>query len=127
MSLRQKLVFVSKPHVTKINYDEALAQVVPQSKRNRLTSESIRSEIKPFLRNCSMSDEDLIFAVGQAADTHRAYKLHRQRNKGGRVNFLENNVSKKSDEKVNVKYLKPENDLLEKLLKVLQTQLYPSG
>ena len=67
MSLRQKLVFVTKPHVTKINYDEALAQVVPQSKRNRLTSESIRSEIKPFLRNYSMSDEDLIFAVGQAA------------------------------------------------------------
>ena len=46
-----------------------------------LTSETIRTEIKPLIRNPSVSDEDFIFAVGQASssDQQRSVKLNKNK------------------------------------------------
>ena len=46
-----------------------------------MTSETIMTEIKPLLRNPSVSDEDLIFAVGQASfsDQQHSVKLNKSK------------------------------------------------
>ena len=55
-----------------------------------LTSETIMTEIKPLLRNSSVSDEDLIFTVGQSSssDQQRSVKLNKSKIKP-RVNTVE--------------------------------------
>ena len=78
MSLRQKLVLASKSLAPEISYDEHLAQkLFLKAVETDLSSESILSEIKPLLRDPATSDEDLIFAVGQAssADSQRLSKI----------------------------------------------------
>ena len=59
-----------------------------------LNSESIFSVIKSFLQDPTTSDEDLIFAVGQAssADSQWLSKLSKVKRSKGRVNML--NLSK---------------------------------
>ena len=68
MSLRQKLIVLLKSPAAEINYDQNLVQrLFLKSLETRLTSKTIVTEIKPLLRNPRVSDEELIFAVGQAS------------------------------------------------------------
>ena len=67
IGLRQKLIVLSKSPAAEIKYDQELVQrLFLKLLETGLTSETIMAEIKPLLRNPSVSDEDLIFAVGQA-------------------------------------------------------------
>ena len=79
MSLRQKLIVLSKSPAAEIKYDQDLVQrLFLKSLETGLASETIMTEIKPLLRNPSVSDEDLIFAIGQASssDQQRSVKLN---------------------------------------------------
>ena len=68
MSLRQKLIVLLKSPAAEINYDQNLVpRLFLKSLETRLTSKTIVTEIKPLLRNPRVSDEELIFAVGQAS------------------------------------------------------------
>ena len=80
ISLRQKLIVLSKSSAAEIKYDQELVQrLFLKLLETGLTSETIMAEIKPLLRNPSVSDEDLIFAVGQASssDQQRSVKLNK--------------------------------------------------
>ena len=91
MSLRQKLIVLSKSPAAEIKYDQDLVQrLFLKSLETGLTSETIMTEIKPLLRNSSVSDEDLIFAVGQSSssDQQRSVKLNKSKIKP-RVNTVE--------------------------------------
>ena len=91
MSLRQKLIVLSKSPAAEIKYDQDLVQKqFLKSLETGLTSEAIMTEIKLLLENPSMSDEDLIFAVGQASssDQQRSVKLNKNRIRP-RVNAVE--------------------------------------
>ena len=80
MSLRQKLMLLSKSPAAELKYDQDLVQILfLKSLETGLTSEIKMTEIKPLLRNLSVSDEDLIFAVGQASssDQQRSIKLNK--------------------------------------------------
>ena len=82
MSLRQKLFVLSKYPTTEIKYDQDLVQrLFLKSLETGMTSETIMTEIKPLLRNPSVSDEDLIFAVGQASfsDQQHSVKLNKSK------------------------------------------------
>ena len=82
MSLRQKLIVLSKYPITEIKYDQDLVQrLFLKSLETGLTSETIMTEIKPLLRNPSVSDEDLIFAIGQASfsDQQHSVKLNKSK------------------------------------------------
>ena len=82
MSLRQKLIVLLKSRAAEINYDQNLVQrLFLKSLETRLTSKTIMTEIKPLLRNLGVSDEDLIFAVGQASsnDQQRSVKLNKSK------------------------------------------------
>ena len=82
MSLRQKLIVLSKSPAAEIKYDQDLVQkLFLKSLETGLTSEAIMTEIKLLLENPSVSDEDLIFAVGQASssDQQRSVKLNKNR------------------------------------------------
>ena len=82
MSLRQKLIVLSKSPAAEIKYDQDLVQrLFLKSLETGLTSETIMTEIKPLLRNPSVSDEDLIFAVGQASfsDQQHSVKLNKSK------------------------------------------------
>ena len=85
MSLRQKLVLASKSPGAEIPFDEVLAKrLFLKALETGLLSDAIVSEIKPLLKNIKVSDEDFIFAIGQAsyADSQRSNKLNRvKRNK----------------------------------------------
>ena len=91
MSLRQKLIVLSKSPAAEIKYDQDLVQrLFLKSLETGLTSETIMTEIKPLLRNSSVSDEDLIFTVGQSSssDQQRSVKLNKSKIKP-RVNTVE--------------------------------------
>ena len=78
MSLRQKLVLASKSPAAETSYDEHLPQkLFLETVDTGLRSESILSEIKSLLRDLATSDENLIFAVGQAssADSQQLNKI----------------------------------------------------
>ena len=67
IGLRQKLIVLSKSPAAEIKYDQELVQrLFLKLLETGLTSETIMAEIKPLLRNPSVSDEDLMFVVGQA-------------------------------------------------------------
>ena len=93
MSLRQKLIVASYSPAAEIKYDKSLVQrLFLKALETGLTSEKIVTEIKPLLRNPKTTDEDLIFAVGQAAscDQQRNMKLTKSKiRQPGRVNALE--------------------------------------
>ena len=79
MSLRQKLIVLSKSPAAEIKYDQDLVQrLFLKSLETGLASETIMTEIKPLLRNPSVF-LDLIFAVGQAScsDQQRSVKLNK--------------------------------------------------
>ena len=89
MSLRQKLIVSSKSPAAEIKYDQNLVQrLFLKSLETGISSETIVAEMKPLLRNPSVSDEDLIFAVGQASssDRQRSVKLNKSK---PRVHALE--------------------------------------
>lgn len=66
------------------------------------------------MRNHSVPDEDLIFAVSQAASADK--KREKKRNKGDSVNFLESIVTEESKvTKVKYKNSNSENDLVKSL------------
>ena len=91
MGLRQKLIVLSKSPAVEIKYDQDLVQrLFLKSLETGLTSEAIMTEIKPLLRNPIVSDEDLIFAVGQASssDQQRSVKLNKSKIRP-RVNAVE--------------------------------------
>ena len=80
ISLRQKLIVLSKSPAAEIKYDQEFVQrLFLKLLETGLTSETIMADIKPLLRNHSVSDEDLIFAVGQASssDQQRSVKLNK--------------------------------------------------
>ena len=61
MSLKQNLIVLSKSPAAEVKYDQEIAQrLFLKSPETGLTSETIMTEIKPLLRNPSLSDEDLI-------------------------------------------------------------------
>ena len=65
MSLRQKLIVLSKSPVAKIKYDQNLVQrVFIKSLEMGLTIETIMTDIKHLSRNPSVSNEGLIFTLG---------------------------------------------------------------
>ena len=89
MILRQKLIVLSKSTAAEIKYDQDLVQrLFLKSLETGLTSETIM--IKPLLRNLSVLDEDLIFAVGQAScyDQQRSVKMKKSKIKP-RINAVE--------------------------------------
>ena len=91
MSLRQKLIVLSKSPAAEIKYDQDLVQKqFLKSLETGLTSEAIMTEIKLLLENPSVSDEDLIFAVGQASssDQQRSVKLNKSKTRP-RMNAVE--------------------------------------
>ena len=93
MSLRQKLVLASKSPGAEIPFDEVLAKrLFLKALETGLLSDAIVSEIKPLLKNIKVSDEDLIFAIGQAsyADSQRSNKLSKVKQNRQRVGV--NNV-----------------------------------
>ena len=66
LSLRQKLIVLSKSPAAEIKYDQDLVQrLFLKSLETGLTSETIMTEIKPLLKNPTVPEKDLIFAVGQ--------------------------------------------------------------
>ena len=78
--MRQILIVLSKSPAAELKYDQDLIQrLFLKSFETGLTSETIMTEIKPLLRNPSVSDEDLIFAVDQASssDQQRSVKLNK--------------------------------------------------
>ena len=91
VSLRQKLVVLSNSPAAEIKYDQGLVQrLFLKSLETGLTSETIMTEIKPLLRNPSVSDEDLIFAVGQASSSDQQRSVELNKNKiRPRVNPVE--------------------------------------
>ena len=65
LSLKQKLILCSKTPITEKYYDQNLVQrLFLKSLEIGLTCETIMTEIKLILKNLSVLDEDLIFAVG---------------------------------------------------------------
>ena len=65
----KKLIVLSKSPAAETKYDQDLVhRLFLKSFETGLTSETIMTEIKPLLRNPSVSNEDLIFAVDQAVD-----------------------------------------------------------
>ena len=82
MSLRQKLIVLSKSPAAEIKYDQDLVQrLFLKSLETGLTSETIMTEIKPLLRNPSVSDEDLMFAVGQASFSDQQHSVKSNKSK----------------------------------------------
>ena len=78
ISLRQKLVLASKSPGAEIPLDDPLAKrLFLKALEAGLLSDAIVSKFKPLLKNINVSDEDLIFAIGQAsyADSQRSNKL----------------------------------------------------
>ena len=68
MSLRQKLLLASQSPAAETSSDEHLTQkLFLEAVETVLSSDSILSDIKSLLRDLATSDEDLIFAVGQAS------------------------------------------------------------
>ena len=105
MSLRQKLVLATKSPAAEISYNKHLTQkLLLKTIETGLSSESILSEIKSksLLRDPATSDEDLIFAVGQAslADSQRLMKISKVKESKGRVNMLNLTRSEECDEKL---------------------------
>ena len=91
MNLKQKLIVLSKSPTAKINYDQDLVQrLFLISLETGLKSETIMTEIKPLLRNLSLSGEDRIFALDQASssDQQRSVKLNKSKIRP-RVNGVE--------------------------------------
>ena len=133
MSLRQKLILASKSPAAEISYDNSLAQkLFLKAIETGLSSESILTEIKPLLRNINTSDEDLIFAVGQASssDLQRSNKLHKSKvSSKGRVNMINigSTVHEEYDEKVNEiedsKIKKEKDTEIVRLMRGMQEQL----
>ena len=131
MSLRQKLVLASKSPAAETSSDEHLAQkLFLEAVETGLSSESILSEIKSLLRDLATSDEDLIFAVGQAssADPQRLNKISKVKGSKGRVNML--NLSRSVPEECDEKLMgEPSSDkaggdeAFTELLKSMQKQL----
>ena len=102
MNLKQKLIVLSKSPTAKINYDQDLVQrLFLISLETGLKSETIMTEIKPLLRNSSLSDEDRIFAVDQASssDQQRSVKLNKSKIRP-RVNGVE--VEYEAENKLNL-------------------------
>ena len=80
MSLRQKLVVASKSPGAEIPFDDVLGKrLFLKALETGLLRDAIVSEIKPLLKNINVSDEDLIFAIGQAssADSQRNNKMNK--------------------------------------------------
>ena len=131
MRLRQKLVLASKSPAAEISYDEHLGQkLFPKAVETSLSSESILSEIKILLRDPATSDEDLIFAVGQAssADFQRLSKISKVKGSKGRVNRF--NLSRSAPEECDEKLLSEPGsnkaggyEALTELLKSMQKRL----
>jgi len=100
MSLRQKLILASKSPSAEIKYDKQLVQrLFLKALETGFSSETVVAEIKTLLRNSSVLDEDLIFAVGQAcsSDDQRSHqKLNKIRNKP-RVNMIDSEVNAEHD------------------------------
>ena len=95
-----------------------------------LSSESILFEIKSLLRDPEISDEDLIFAVGQAssAGSQRWHKISKVKWSKGRVNML--NLSRSIPDEYDEKLLSEPtsnktggDEALTELLKSMQKQL----
>ena len=104
MSLRQKLIVLSKSPAAEIaaeiKYDQSLVQrLFFKSLETRLTRETIMTKIKPLLRNPSVSDEDLIFAAGQASssDQQCSVKLNKSKIRRPRVNAVEMEYEAKNE------------------------------
>ena len=104
MSLRQKLVVLSKSPAAEIaaeiKYDQNLVQrLLFKSLETRLTRETIMTKIKLLLRNPSVSDEDLIFAVGPASssDQQCSVKLNKSKIRRPRVNAVEMEYEAKNE------------------------------
>ena len=80
MSLRQKLIVLSKSPAVEIKFDQDLVQMLfLKSLETGLTTVTVMR--KPLLRNLSVSDEDLIFAVSQASsyDQQRSVKINKSK------------------------------------------------
>ena len=89
MSLRQKLIVLSKSPAVEIKFDQDLVQMLfLKSLETGLTTVTIMR--KPLLRNLSVSDEDLIFAVSQASsyDQQLSVKINKSKIKP-RMNVVE--------------------------------------
>ena len=91
MSLRQKLIILSKYPAAETKYDQDLVQrLFLKPLETGLTSEAIMAEIKPLLRNPIVLDENLTFAVGQgsSSDQQCSVKLNKSKIRP-RVNAIE--------------------------------------
>ena len=112
MSLRQKLVLASKSLGAEIPFDEVFAKrLFLKALETGLDSDATVFEITSLLKNIKVSDEDLIFAIGQAsyADSQRSNKLNKVKQNRQRVDI--NNVD--SDFAVSNNNLIPKKQLSE--------------
>ena len=67
LTIRQKILFVSKESESKIKYNEALVWgLFLHALETGLADETIWAKIRPLLKNASMADEELIEAISQA-------------------------------------------------------------
>ena len=85
MSLRQKLILASKCPGAEIPFDKNLIRkLFFKAVETGITNDNIIAEIKPIIKEGSVSDEDLIFAVGQASsvDSQRNNKIKKTKTKG---------------------------------------------
>ena len=125
------MVLASKSPAAEISYDEHLAQLLfLKAVETGLSSESILSEVKSLLMDPAISDEDLIFAVGQASSAYsvRLSKISKVKGSKGRVNML--NLTRSVPEECEEKLLSEpsgnkagRDEALTELLRSMQKQL----
>ena len=89
-SLMQKLIALSKSLDAEIKYHQNLVQwLFLKLLETGSTSKTI-TEKKPLLRNPSVSDEDLIFTVGQTSSSYqRSVKLNRSKTRDRALSMYE--------------------------------------
>lgn len=89
----------SKSPSAEIKYDKLLVQrLFIKALETGFFSETVVAEIKPLLKNPSVLDEDLSFAVEQAcsSDDQKNQNLNKIRNKS-RVNMIDSEVNVEHD------------------------------